>query len=109
MALYAVIGLDHPPHSMPKRDAVRAAHRTYVLEHDQAISLAGVLLGEENNQCGSLYLFEADSEQSIRDWLAKEPFYQSGVYAQVVIRRFYLGLNKLTSQSWPITGRQKKP
>jgi uncharacterized protein YciI len=106
MGLYAVIGLDHPPHSMPKRDAVRAAHRTYVLQNDRAISLAGVLLGDEDNQCGSLYLFEADSEQSIRDWLAKEPFYQTGVYAQVIIRRVYLGLNRLTPQLWPATGRQ---
>ena len=61
-----------------------------------------MLLDDDNNQCGSFYLFEADSEQSIREWLAKEPFYQTGVYAQVVIRRFYLGFNGLAPQPWPV-------
>jgi uncharacterized protein YciI len=101
MALYAVIGLDHPPHSMPKRDASRSEHRVYLREHDQTISLAGVMLDDDNHQCGSLYLFEADSEQSIRDWLQEEPFHRTGVYSQVVIRRFHVVFNDLAARSWP--------
>jgi hypothetical protein len=30
MPLYAFIGFDHPPHSMPLRDKLRVDHRNYV-------------------------------------------------------------------------------
>src|SRR5262245_18982714 len=36
MPLLAVIGLDHPPHSMAKRDAV-TEHGAYVTSNDEAI------------------------------------------------------------------------
>jgi uncharacterized protein YciI len=100
MALYAVIGLDHPPHSMSRREASRQAHRTYVLDNREAIRFVGVMLDDDNNQCGSFYLFEADNEQVIREWLREEPFFQTEVYERVVVRRFMLGHNALALQPW---------
>lgn len=101
MPLFAVIGLDHPPHSMKLRDAHRADHRTYVWRHDERIRLVGPLLDAEGNQSGSFYIFEADTEADVRAWLENEPFVKAGVYRDLVIRRFVVGMNRLTPQDWP--------
>jgi len=101
MALYAVIGLDHPPHAMDKRNAVRSEHRRFVTGNDAPIVLVGPMLDDDNNQCGSFYIFEADSEQEVRDWLAEEPFTRTGVYKDLIVRRFELGMNRLHPHDWP--------
>lgn len=102
MPLFAAIGLDHPPHSMEKRLAFRTEHRAYVVGNDRDIVLASPLLDGEGNQNGSFYLFEAESEQQVRDWLADEPFFQADVYQDVIIRRFVPGKNSLPLQDWPM-------
>lgn len=102
MALFAVIGLDHPPHSMERRLANRDAHREYVPSNDGQIAFVGVMLDDADNQCGSFYVFEAETEEEVREWLAKEPFVRADVYGQLIVRRFMLGLNRLPEQDWPI-------
>ena len=93
--------LDHPPHSGEKRDAFRLDHREYVLANEAAIRLVGPLLDDVGNQCASIYLFEADSAQEVRDWLAQEPFVRNGVYQDLIVREFFLGKNALPLQGWP--------
>lgn len=102
MPLFAVMGLDHPPHAMERRDAAREAHRAYVVDNDERIAFVGVCLDDANNQCASLYIFDAETEEQIRDWLAQEPFVKEGVYEQLIVRRFMLGVNRLPQQDWPI-------
>jgi len=102
MPLFALIGLDHPPHAMARRDAVRTDHRRYVLSNEATIALVGPFVDDDGNQCGSFYIFDAESDQQVRDWLANEPFIQEGVYADVIIRRFELGMNRLQAQNWPV-------
>ncbi|MBU6266248.1 MAG: hypothetical protein KGN34_01825 [Sphingomonadales bacterium] len=101
MPLYTVIGLDHPPHAMDRRDAVRTEHREYVLANDGPIRQVAVMLDDAGNQCGSMYFFEAESEAAIRDWLAREPFVATGVYEQVIIRRVMLGMSRIEPSDWP--------
>lgn len=101
MPLYAVICLDHPPHSGEKRDAARVAHREYVVANDAAIKLVGPLLDQDGNQCASFYLFETDTKQDVHDWLEKEPFVQSDVYRDVIVREFFVGKSTLPFQDWP--------
>jgi uncharacterized protein YciI len=101
MPQFAVIGLDHPPHGMKKRDAVRTAHRAYVKNNAAPIAFVGPMLDADGNQTGSLYIFEATDEQEIRDWLKDEPFFQTGVYERVIIQRFFLGYSRL-QQDWPV-------
>lgn len=107
MPLFAVIGLDHPPHAMAKRDAVRSEHGDYVVTHDQAIMLVAPFLDDQDNQCGTLYLFEAEGEAEVRAWLEQEPFVSQGVYAELIIRRLKLGLNRLAVQDWPARPSRK--
>ena len=80
MPLYAVIGFDHSPHQMTLRDQVRPAHRAVVKQNDQMIRFATAMLDGEGNQRGSIYFFEADSADTVRAWLAQEPFCIAGVY-----------------------------
>jgi uncharacterized protein len=101
MPYYAIIGLDHPPHSMAKRETFRAAHRAYVLGNDQSVMLAGPLLDDDNNQCGSFYIFEAQDETQIRQWLEREPFVKNGVYCDLIVRRFEPGVNRIPLSDWP--------
>jgi uncharacterized protein YciI len=101
MPLFTVIGFDHPPHSMETRDKFRAEHREYVWGNDQRIQLVGPFLDAAGNQCGSFYIFEADSEEEVRTWLASEPFVKAGVYRDIFIRRFVVGMNRFAPQDWP--------
>ena len=100
MPLFAVIGLDHPPHAMPQRDAVRAEHRAYVKTNDGQIRLAAAMVDGDANQCGSLYLFEAEDEGQVREWLAHEPFVTGGVYKDLVVRELHLAHQLLPRKEW---------
>lgn len=100
MPHFLVFGLDHPPHSMPLRDASRAAHRAYVLENDDPIRLAGAMVDADNNQCGSVYSFEADSVETVRRWLDQEPFVKEGVYESIKIVQWTPALNRLPAADW---------
>jgi len=102
MPLFAVTALDHPPHAMDRRDAARADHRQYVVANDGPIAFVGVMTDAGGNQCGSFYIFDAEDETQVRDWLDKEPFVVAGVYGEVIVRPFQLGLNRLAQQDWPI-------
>jgi uncharacterized protein YciI len=102
MPLFAVVGLDEPSHSAERRLAWRDAHRAYVLTHDDAIAFVGPMIGEDGLPCGSLYVFQAESEQAVRDWLSREPYAKAGLYASLVVRPFELGMNRLQPQDWPM-------
>ena len=68
---------------------------------DTVGAFVGPLLTESGGQCGSFYIFEAEDEQHVRDWLSNEPFCTAGIYERVVIRRFFVGYNRLPMQEWP--------
>jgi len=95
MPLYAVIGFDHPPHSMPLRDKFRAEHRAFALENDQRTRLAGAMFDAEGNQCGTLKIFEAESAEQVWELYRKEPFYQNNVYREFHVVEWRLALNRL--------------
>ena len=101
MALYAVIGYDHPPHSMALRDSNRVEHRNYYHQNDEAIRFAGALCDDEGNQKGSLIIFEAESAEHVRTWFADEPFYSGGVYKDLHIIECRQVLNRLEQSEWP--------
>jgi uncharacterized protein YciI len=94
MPLYAVIGFDHPPHSMPLRDQFRAEHRSFALENDQRTRLAGAMFDAQGNQCGTLKIFEAESAEQVWELYRKEPFYQNNVYKEFHVVEWRLALNR---------------
>ena len=100
MPLFAVIGLDNPPDSTSKRRAGLAEHRAYLKAHDDRMLLVGPLRDEGGNSCGSLYVFEAESPNEIQQWLSQEPFFKSGVYGSLVIRRFDPVMCRMPLRDW---------
>jgi uncharacterized protein YciI len=86
---------------MDRRDAARAEHRRYVVENDERIVFVGACVDDGDNQCASFYVFDADSEQQVRDWLSQEPFVRGDVYGELIVRRFLMGVNRLDVQDWP--------
>jgi uncharacterized protein YciI len=101
MPFYAVVGFDHTPHSMPLRDQTRAAHRDFVLRHDEMIRFATALLDADGNQKGSIYIFDADYIAAVRAWIADEPFCRAGVYRDLQIVEIEPALNRLPIIDWP--------
>jgi uncharacterized protein YciI len=98
MSLYLVIGFDDEARP-GARDALRARHLEFVRADDSAIQLVGPMLGEDGTICGSLYVFEAPSAAHVQEWLDEEPYYQGGVYREVVIRRFDVRKNQLPQRA----------
>ena len=101
MPQFMVFATDHRPHSMPLREATREDHRRYVLDNDSRITLAGVMLDDSGNQCGSVYSFSAANAAEVQAWLDAEPFVKSGVYADIRIARWSPVLNRLRPSDWP--------
>jgi uncharacterized protein YciI len=95
MPLFAFIGFDHSPHSMPLRDRLRGAHRDYVQSNDLGAVLAGAMYDAEGNQCGTLKIFEANNAEEVWGWYRKEPFYASGVYKECHVVEWRMALNAL--------------
>jgi uncharacterized protein YciI len=102
MPFYAVVGFDHPPHSMPLRDRTRPAHRAFVLKNDQMIRFATAMLDADGNQKGSIYVFEADDISAVRAWTADEPFCRAGVYRDLQIVEIDPALNRFPIIQWPV-------
>jgi uncharacterized protein YciI len=104
MPLFLFIGHDHPPHSMALRDAVRAAHRTYVRDNDKAIRSAGAMLDHQGNQCGTVIAFEASDAAQVWHWVEREPFYRNGVYARTEVVEWHLAINRFDRSEWAVSG-----
>lgn len=95
MPLFAFIGFDRSPHSMPLRDQLRNAHREYVQSHDLGAVLAGAMYDADGNQCGTLKIFKADSAADVWAWYNNEPFYAGGVYEKCHVVEWRMALNAL--------------
>jgi uncharacterized protein YciI len=100
MSVFLFIGHDHPPHSMARRDAVRAEHRAYVLDHDAMIRFAGAMVDGQGNQCGTVIAFEAADAAQVRQWVEDEPFHRHGVYARTEVVEWRLAFNRFDRMDW---------
>jgi len=103
MALFAVIGLDHPPDSMALREEYRAEHRSYVRGNDDMTRLAGALFNTAGNQCGTLTIFEADNAEQVWEWYRAEPFYRNKVYKDFTILEWRAALNLIEKTNGWVT------
>jgi uncharacterized protein YciI len=100
MPYYAVIGFDPTPHNMPARDRHRPEHRGYVLDSDEMIRIAAAMLDGQGNQCGSIYIFEAENEAQVASWVSREPFCANGIYRELRIVQVAIALSRLPPIAW---------
>ena len=100
MPLYIVIGFDDEANRGATRDALRSRHLEFVLADHSAIQFVGPMRREDDRTiCGSVDVFEAPSAAQVQEWLDEEPYYQGGVYSEVVIRRFDVRKNQLPQRA----------
>ena len=102
MPLYIVIGFDDEANAGTTRDALRSRHLEHVLADHTAIQFVGPMRSEDDGPiCGSVYVFEAPSAADVQRWLDDEPYFQGGVYREVVIRPFEVRKNQLPHRQLP--------
>jgi uncharacterized protein YciI len=81
-----------------KRLAVRDAHRARLREpgaHRVKVVLGGPTSSESSDAMnGSLLVIEADDIESVRRFVAEDPYELAGVYASVEIRPWNWGLGQ---------------
>jgi uncharacterized protein YciI len=91
MPTFIAIGFDRRPKERGARDAMRPEHRAYVLDHVRPIICAGSMYDDDRSQCGSVYMFEADSLDAVHAWLRAEPFFSNGIYESMQVREIEVG------------------
>jgi uncharacterized protein YciI len=80
----ALICRDRPGH-LPVRVANRAAHLAHI-EASGTVEMAGPLLDEEGQMCGSLIILEVVDLQAAKDWAAADPYALAGLFDSVTIQ-----------------------
>ena len=100
MPHFALIGFDPAPHNMAARDRHRPEHSQYVTRNDEMIRFAAAMVDADGNQCGSLYIFEAENEAQVASWVAHEPFCSNAIYGELRIVRLGLSLSQLPPIAW---------
>lgn len=77
--LFSIIAKDKP-NSVDKRMALRPGHLEYCVP--PVVRLAGPFFNEKNEMIGSLLIIEAADMAAANAWLADEPFFKGGLFAQ---------------------------
>ena len=94
MALYAIHCLDKPA-SLDLRMAPREAHLAYMRGFAGAMKLAGPMLDEAGQMCGSILLLEAETLEEAQTFSANDPYALAGLFQAVEIRQFKVTLGAL--------------
>lgn len=80
---FALIARDKPG-ALETRKANRDAHLAYV-EETGVVALAGPLLDDAGEMCGSLLVLEVDDRGAAEAWAAGDPYAKAGLFDSVEI------------------------
>ena len=73
------------PGQLPIRVANRSAHLAHI-ETSGVVEMAGPLLNEADQMCGSLIILEVADLQAAKDWAAADPYGLAGLFESVSIQ-----------------------
>ena len=73
------------PGSLPVRIANRTAHLAHI-ETSGIVEMAGPLLDEADQMCGSLIILQVADLQAAKDWAAADPYGLAGLFESVTIK-----------------------
>ena len=85
--LVAMIGIDRQPDGLERRKTVRKEHLAFLSELGDKVVMAGPFLDGEK-PTGSLIVFEAESIDQVKEWIAKDPYTEAEVFETVDIRQW---------------------
>ncbi|SHK11312.1 hypothetical protein SAMN02745194_04197 [Roseomonas rosea] len=84
---YLVLTLDKPGHRAV-RDAHRADHYAYLIEHQARILAGGGLQDEEGGFIGGATLVEVETLAEAESFAAGDPLAKAGLFAEVKVLRW---------------------
>ncbi len=90
-----LIYAEDKPDSLHIRQAARAGHIAW-LKAPSAVKLlmAGPWLDESGDMRGSLVIVEADSQDTVEDWLAGDPYKSAGLTKTVTIKPYLWAIGR---------------
>jgi uncharacterized protein YciI len=91
---YAVTAIDRLD-AGELRAETRPAHLEYIARNRTRVALAGPLVNDEGQSCGSLYMIEASTEADASEFVNSDPYSVAGLFESVVIRRWRLVIDNI--------------
>jgi uncharacterized protein YciI len=91
--LFALVALDQP-NSVARRAEIRPEHLKHLDALGDSLILAGPFLNDKDEGVGSIVVIEAASLDAAREMFARDPFMREGLFDQVTIKPWRLGVNK---------------
>jgi len=90
-------GIAHfTPTSQNERDALRSAFTDHLAQPlNPRIKLAGAILDDAGERCGILMMLEADSIETVRNYLAASPYQLRRLYENAAINAVQLEVGHL--------------
>ena len=80
---FALITRDKPD-ALPIRMDTRAAHLDYI-QTTGVVEMAGPLLDEAGQMCGSLIILDVPDMTAAQDWAENDPYAKAGLFATVTL------------------------
>jgi uncharacterized protein YciI len=86
------VGIAHfRPNSQKDHDALRSAFTEHLGQPlNPRIKLAGAIFDDAGERCGIFMMFESDSIETVRSYLAASPYQISGLYESAAINSVQL-------------------
>lgn len=76
-------------HDKPDHLSIRKENRTAHLAHIEQsglVEMAGPLLNDAQEMCGSLVILTVDTVEQAQDWASNDPYALAGLFASVDIK-----------------------
>ncbi|HEV2517936.1 MAG TPA: YciI family protein [Devosia sp.] len=90
--LYALIAHDRP-NGLARRQEVRPEHLKHLDSLGSRLVLAGPFLDDNGDMTGSIVVIEAENLEAAQAIFNSDPFVVNGVFDQITIKRWHLGIN----------------
>lgn len=90
--LYAIVAHDKPD-ALDIRLDTRQAHLAYLDSLGDDLVAAGPFLDAEEQPCGSLVIFKAESMAAAETIAARDPYAEAGLFATVEVKRWNWAIN----------------
>lgn len=81
---YALMTTDKPGALQTRMDN-REAHLAYIADTG-VVEMAGPVLDDDGNMCGSLIVLEVADMAAAQDWAANDPYAKAGLFSDVRIQ-----------------------
>jgi len=81
---FALMTKDKPGALQTRMDN-REAHLAYIAETG-VVEMAGPVLDEDGQMCGSLIILEVADLTAAREWAENDPYARAGLFAETILR-----------------------